>query len=177
MFQVEVQPGESLTSLSLKYNIPVAELKRVNNLINENEFFALKRFKIPVKPASLLTEILPGTSSTITGQTRDNGWIIKRASTPDATGTGCTSSTVPSSPNSEAECHGDVDEEIGLAPLHGNYSNGTSKTAKKAKYFLRNVDKDVQRIREKQVIRIVRFTRCHNIFHIRNGSSYFVYPF
>jgi LysM repeat protein len=110
LFQVEVQPGETLASLSLKYNVPLAELKRVNNLISGNEFFALKRIKIPVKPDSLLTEILPGTSAAVPGQTRENGWIIKRASTPDTTGTGCTSSSVPSSPNSEAEGLGDVDE-------------------------------------------------------------------
>ena len=57
--EAEVQPGDTLASISLKYNIPVAELKRVNNILAENQFFALKRIKIPVKAASLLTELLP----------------------------------------------------------------------------------------------------------------------
>ena len=56
---VQVQPGDTLASLSLKYNIPVAELKRVNNIVTETHFYALKRMKIPVKTASLLTEMLP----------------------------------------------------------------------------------------------------------------------
>jgi hypothetical protein len=37
----------------------LAELKRVNRLLNEKDFFAKKTIKIPIKPASLLTEILP----------------------------------------------------------------------------------------------------------------------
>jgi hypothetical protein len=78
-------------------------------------------------------------------QTPKNGWIIKRAPTPDTPETGCTSSTVPSSPNSEAECH--ADEESAIAPLH---SAAVDKNVRKAKYFLRSVDKDLQRIREKQ---------------------------
>ena len=57
-FQVEIQPNETLTSVSLKYNVATSELKRVNNLLTENEFFALKRIKIPVKPSSLLTELV-----------------------------------------------------------------------------------------------------------------------
>lgn len=148
-FQVDVQPGETLASLSLKYNLHLAELKRVNNLISDNEFFALKRIKIPVKPDSLLTEILPVASAPVSGQSRENGWIIKRASTPDTTGTGCTSSSVPSTPNSEAECLGDVDEESGIVSVH---SNPPSKSTKKAKHFLKNVDKDLKRIIEKQVL-------------------------
>ena len=55
----EVQPGDTLTNISLKYNIPVAELKRVNNILSEQQFYALKRIKIPVRAASLLTELLP----------------------------------------------------------------------------------------------------------------------
>ena len=42
-----------------QYNVPLAELKRVNRLLNEKDFFAKKTIKIPVKPSSLLTEILP----------------------------------------------------------------------------------------------------------------------
>ena len=57
--EAEVQPGETLASISLKYNIPVSELKRVNNIVSESHFYALKRIKIPVKAASLLTELLP----------------------------------------------------------------------------------------------------------------------
>ena len=154
--QVDIQPGESLTSISLKYNVHVAELKRVNNLLTENEFFALKRIKIPVKPSSLLTELLPNQTQ---GNNDGSGWIIRRATTPDVSGTGCTSSTVPSTPNSETEGIGGLDDEVNLAPLHHSHQHhspvqggNSSKNVKKAKYFLKNVDKDLKRIREKQVI-------------------------
>ena len=131
-------------------------MKRVNKLLTDNEFYALKRIKIPVKPSSLLTELLPSQTH---GANGGNGWIIRRAGTPDPTGTGATSSTVPSSPNSEAEgCLGGLDEEIGLAPLHHSHLNqpqdgvsgSNSKNFKKAKVFLKNVDKDLKRIKEKQ---------------------------
>ena len=34
--------------------VPIAEIKRVNNILTEQGFFALKRIKIPVKPYSYL---------------------------------------------------------------------------------------------------------------------------
>ncbi|XP_035223037.1 lysM and putative peptidoglycan-binding domain-containing protein 3-like, partial [Stegodyphus dumicola] len=37
----------------------IADIKRANNLINSQDFYALKQLKIPVKKYSLLTEILP----------------------------------------------------------------------------------------------------------------------
>lgn len=83
--EAEIQPDETLASVALKvnhfvlgsnsyvwpsfvvfqYNIPVAELKRVNRLLNEKDFYARKTIRIPVKPASLLTEILPASDQTI----------------------------------------------------------------------------------------------------------------
>ena len=45
--ELEIQSGETLQSLSLKYNVPISELKRVNNILKEPEFFAMKRIKIP----------------------------------------------------------------------------------------------------------------------------------
>jgi hypothetical protein len=58
----------------LKYNVQLSELKRVNNILQDSEFFALKRIKIPVKPASLLNDILPGIHSE--ENRRDNGWYV-----------------------------------------------------------------------------------------------------
>ena len=40
----------------------ISELKRVNNLLNEAEFHALKTIKVPAKADSLLTELLPEVS-------------------------------------------------------------------------------------------------------------------
>ena len=52
--ECEIQPSDNLASLSLKYRVPIAEIKRVNNILTEQGFYALKRIKIPVKPYSLL---------------------------------------------------------------------------------------------------------------------------
>merc|ERR1712156_1274241 len=149
--EAEVQPGDTLTKISLKYNIPVAELKRVNNIISENQFYALKRIKIPVRAASLLTELLPSVHQSKGEAKLENGWYVREVPSPVQSGTGA-SSTVPSSPPSETEFE--------LVQLRGNGSHleslpttqeavGTSKQMKRAKRFLKNVDKDLARIKER----------------------------
>jgi len=149
--EAEVQPGDTLTKISLKYNIPVAELKRVNNIISENQFYALKRIKIPVRAASLLTELLPSVHQSKGEAKLENGWYVREVPSPVQSGTGA-SSTVPSSPPSETEFE--------LVQLSGNSSHleslpttqeaaGTSKQTKRAKRFLKNVDKDLARIKER----------------------------
>uniref|UniRef100_V9KX82 LysM and putative peptidoglycan-binding domain-containing protein 3 n=2 Tax=Callorhinchus milii TaxID=7868 RepID=V9KX82_CALMI len=52
----EIQEGDTLNALALQYCCTVADIKRVNNLINDQDFFALRSIKIPVKKISLLTE-------------------------------------------------------------------------------------------------------------------------
>jgi len=148
--EAEVQPGDTLTKISLKYNIPVAELKRVNNILSEQQFYALKRIKIPVRAASLLTELLPAVHQAKGESKLENGWYVRDLPSPVLSGTGA-SSTVPSSPPSETEF-----ENIQLSsssnqreshPLHE--PGPSSKQTKKAKRFLKNVDKDLARIKER----------------------------
>ena len=139
--EAEVQPGDTLQSMSLKYNVPLAELKRVNNLLSEAEFYALKRLKIPVKTASLLTEMLPSALD----KPNENGWYVQSAAS---------SSTVQSStPVSEAD-NGSQMDPLDIPTTHqlvdlGPDSPPVSKQTKKANKFLRNVDKDLARIKEK----------------------------
>ncbi|XP_038071709.1 lysM and putative peptidoglycan-binding domain-containing protein 3-like [Patiria miniata] len=52
----EIESGDTLQIFSLQFGCPVAELKRCNNLINDQDFYALRRIKIPVKQHGLLTE-------------------------------------------------------------------------------------------------------------------------
>ncbi|XP_055517022.1 lysM and putative peptidoglycan-binding domain-containing protein 4 isoform X1 [Leucoraja erinacea] len=52
----EVGDGDNLNTFALQYGCTVADLKRVNNLIKDQDFFALKTIKIPVKKHGLLTE-------------------------------------------------------------------------------------------------------------------------
>ncbi|XP_068169391.1 lysM and putative peptidoglycan-binding domain-containing protein 4 [Antennarius striatus] len=53
----QVLDGDSLNKLALQYGCKVADIKRVNNLMQEQDFFALKSIKIPVQKHSFLTEM------------------------------------------------------------------------------------------------------------------------
>ncbi|XP_043565017.1 lysM and putative peptidoglycan-binding domain-containing protein 3 [Chiloscyllium plagiosum] len=50
----EIQEGDTLNALALQYCCTVADIKRVNNLIKDQDFFALRSVKIPVKKITLL---------------------------------------------------------------------------------------------------------------------------
>ncbi|XP_066473800.1 lysM and putative peptidoglycan-binding domain-containing protein 3 [Tiliqua scincoides] len=52
----DIQEGDTLNAIALQYCCSVADIKRVNNLITDQDFFALRSIKIPVKKFSLLTE-------------------------------------------------------------------------------------------------------------------------
>ncbi|CAJ1056828.1 lysM and putative peptidoglycan-binding domain-containing protein 4 [Xyrichtys novacula] len=56
LLEREVLDGDSLNKLALQYGCKVADIKRVNNLMQEQDLFALKSIKIPVQKHSLLTE-------------------------------------------------------------------------------------------------------------------------
>ncbi|XP_043920116.1 lysM and putative peptidoglycan-binding domain-containing protein 3 [Protopterus annectens] len=51
-----IQEADTLNSIALQYCCTVADIKRINGLINDQDFFALRCVKIPVKRFSLLTE-------------------------------------------------------------------------------------------------------------------------
>ncbi|XP_033824054.1 lysM and putative peptidoglycan-binding domain-containing protein 4 isoform X1 [Periophthalmus magnuspinnatus] len=55
----ELQLGDNLNKLALQYGCQVADIKRLNNLIQEQDLFALKTIKIPVQKHSFLTEVPP----------------------------------------------------------------------------------------------------------------------
>lgn len=58
-----LQAGETLSSLALRYNCSVAEIKQANNILRENEVFALRTVRIPVPAFSLLRDNVPGVHS------------------------------------------------------------------------------------------------------------------
>lgn len=145
--ETEVQPGDTLAKLSLKYSIPVAELKRVNNILSDQYFYALKRIKIPVRTASLLTELLPSVHEANGESKLENGWYVRDVPSPILSGG--TSSTVPSTPASDGEHE--------IVSLNGGIQNQsppintseTSKQTRKAKKLLGKFDKDLARIKER----------------------------
>ncbi|KAE8618339.1 hypothetical protein XENTR_v10009356 [Xenopus tropicalis] len=51
-----ITEDDNLNKLALQYGCKVADIKRVNNLITDQDIYALKTIKIPVKVHGLLTE-------------------------------------------------------------------------------------------------------------------------
>lgn len=62
LLEREVLDGDNLNKLALQYGCKVADIKRVNNLIQEQDLFALKSIKIPVQKHSFLTETVSDVS-------------------------------------------------------------------------------------------------------------------
>lgn len=56
LLEREVLDGDNLNKLALQYGCKVADIKRLNNLMQEQDLFALKSIKIPVQKHSFLTE-------------------------------------------------------------------------------------------------------------------------
>ncbi|XP_060891208.1 lysM and putative peptidoglycan-binding domain-containing protein 4 [Labrus mixtus] len=75
LLEREVLDDDNLNKLALQYGCKVADIKRVNNLMQEQDLFGLKSIKIPVQKHSFLTEAstdlsyaqveMPHTSSTL----------------------------------------------------------------------------------------------------------------
>jgi len=54
-----IKPNETLQGLALQYRSSVFELKRVNNIVKEGEFYARRILKIPVYQHSSLKDLMP----------------------------------------------------------------------------------------------------------------------
>ena len=54
----EVKPDESLRSIALRYGCSVSAIKRINNLISDHEFYALRVIKLPIKKYGILSDVL-----------------------------------------------------------------------------------------------------------------------
>ncbi|KAG7481296.1 hypothetical protein MATL_G00065200 [Megalops atlanticus] len=52
----DIKEGDTLNSIALQYFCTVADIKRANNLLTEQDFFALRAIRIPVRRFSVLTE-------------------------------------------------------------------------------------------------------------------------
>jgi len=158
--ECDIQPSDTLHSISLKYNIPLAELKRVNNILSENEFYALKRIKIPVKPSSFLKDLIPGVH--YENGVSENGWYVDHKTTPNSASSALSSgvSTGYSSPCSELDIS--VAQEC--------------RDKKKVRKFLKDIDKDMERIKEKQSsLDVVDEQDCSAIEELGGGREEVIY--
>lgn len=163
--EAEIISGDTLAKVALRYNVPISELKRVNNLMNEAEFHALKTIKVPAKADSLLTELLPeassGTLGRLGGEVRSgDGWYVKSSgsipgrdlylSDPTSSPLSVSASSSEIGVGELIQLHDDVESN----QIHENSDkNCNSKQAKKVNRILKNVDKDLARIKERELSR------------------------
>lgn len=69
----QVQQGDTLQIISMRYGCKVSELKRANNIINDREFYGFVKVKVPVKAYGVHFEQPgPSSSTTTTPETTDN---------------------------------------------------------------------------------------------------------
>lgn len=79
----DIKEGDTLISISLQYFCTVADIKRANNLLTEQDFFALRSIRIPVRKFSSFTEThntYPHKSSSPGGTRRISGIPISGVS-------------------------------------------------------------------------------------------------
>ncbi|CAL8296612.1 lysM and putative peptidoglycan-binding domain-containing protein 3 [Gadus morhua] len=112
----DVQEGDTLNSLALHYHCSVADLKRANNLLTEQDFFALRSVKIPVRRFSVLTESHNGAAA-----------ALKPSSSPSTTWS--LSQISPGTSSVPTEC-----------------STDSSSSADSVEGFLLEKDKDIERL-------------------------------
>lgn len=70
--QHEIQPGETLQGISIKYAVPVEQIKRANKLFN-NDIFMRKSLSIPVGDQPLPANVLESATATANGSPARRG--------------------------------------------------------------------------------------------------------
>ncbi|XP_013379802.1 lysM and putative peptidoglycan-binding domain-containing protein 3 [Lingula anatina] len=139
----EVSEGDTLQSLALQFGCPVAEIKRINNLIRDQDFYALKRIKVPIKRFGLLTELVEHENKNSKGKKLTLGSVVNR-----------NSRSVIEEVEEEQELNNedfafdgsDSDSQTLLVRTLSIRGAMNSQT-KEAKKFLKHMDKDLQKIR------------------------------
>ncbi|CAF3379165.1 unnamed protein product [Rotaria socialis] len=51
-----IRPNETIQAFAIRYRVPVSQLKRINNLQNDQDFYALTYCRVPVRRFGLLHE-------------------------------------------------------------------------------------------------------------------------
>lgn len=133
----QIVEGDTLRTLSLQYGCPVGELKRINNLMSDTEFHALKFIKIPVKQHGLLQEQHAQTQQLV-DLTDRNSLATFEGNTSEPRRRSVSGSDVPLSSEDETEHYV---RTISIRDM----VNGQSSDAQK---FLHDMDRDLARIRD-----------------------------
>ncbi|KAK7496863.1 hypothetical protein BaRGS_00011843 [Batillaria attramentaria] len=138
-FEKEIGDGDTLQSIALKYSCPVSELKRINNLIKDQDFFALRVLKVPMHRHGYISELL-----------KEEAQLDKKPAGASNFHNGHTRTSDSDLP-SDAYCS-DVDfsdpdtqlRVIQTVSIRQNFS----RQGREAERFLRKMDKDLTKIRQ-----------------------------
>ncbi|KAL5286434.1 LYSMD3 family protein [Megaselia abdita] len=57
--EAQIQNGDTLQALALRFHCTIADIKRLNKIDKENEIFARKVIKVPITAHSIILETLP----------------------------------------------------------------------------------------------------------------------
>ncbi|XP_063432584.1 lysM and putative peptidoglycan-binding domain-containing protein 3-like [Mytilus trossulus] len=142
LFDRKITDGDTLQSLSLQFGCPVAELKRVNNFITDQDFYSRRSIKIPVKQYSFLTEMLDKQKEEEVDNKITNGMTIVDETEENVGFMG-------SSETDNDSLHDLSDPETQRQVIRTISINDTFRSqSKEAKEFLKNMDKDLSKIRK-----------------------------
>ncbi|XP_076444283.1 lysM and putative peptidoglycan-binding domain-containing protein 3-like [Babylonia areolata] len=140
-FEKEISDGETLQSLSLKYACPMSELKRVNKLIKDQDFFALRVLKIPLRRHGYLAEMVKQELNEAPKH-RPHTFSHREPITSD--------SDVPSDALCSDVDFSDPETQIRImrtVSIRDNFS----RQGREANRFLKKMDKDLAKLRQSTV--------------------------
>ena len=112
----------------------MAEIKRINNMIQDQEFYAFKKIKVPIKKYSFLTETLK--TETKSDKPQFNGVTVVDETDTENTET-----------DSESICNmSDPETQRLMIKKSLSIKSQTGRQSREARRFLRNMDKDLVKI-------------------------------
>lgn len=92
----DVQPGDTLQNISVRFSCPVASIKRFNNLLSDQEFFGLSKLRLPAGKVQLSRDaLLPTKTDGLLVDVSDTNRIENFTSAQSSHTTGL-GSTIPS---------------------------------------------------------------------------------
>ncbi|XP_069138584.1 lysM and putative peptidoglycan-binding domain-containing protein 3-like [Argopecten irradians] len=139
-FEREITEGDSLRSLALQYGCPVSEIKRINNFIQDQDFYGHKVVKVPLKRHSFLTEHIAKEEQAKQATVQSNGMTVI-----DET---CESSNdIQDMTDNDSICDMSDPETQNLIIRTLSISDALNSQSRDAQKFLENMDKDLSKIR------------------------------
>ncbi|XP_060068899.1 lysM and putative peptidoglycan-binding domain-containing protein 3-like [Ylistrum balloti] len=144
-FEREITEGDSLRSLALQYGCPVSELKRINNFIQDQDFYGYKVVKVPMKRHSFLTEHI---------EKEKEEQARQQSSTALSNGMTVVDETCESShdlmenTDNDSICDMSDPETQNLIIRTLSISDALNSQSRDAQKFLDNMDKDLSKIRQ-----------------------------